>query len=685
MLQVIPPDSVKTLQAVTISARSAQAVGSSQNTVEVDAAYLEEHFAPTLAQSLEAIPGVKASSVGAGLSRPIIRGLGYNRMVVSEDGVKHEGQQWGDDHGLEVNQFALDKVEVIKGPATLLYGSDAIGGVLCLTGNRLPAHPFEASATLFGRSNNSQLGAAVRLAGRRQGFFYKADLTLSDYADYRVPADSIQYYSYNIPLNDGRLRNTAGSERDGRLTVGWTDNESFRTDLTVSDVFSRSGFFADAHGMEVRLSQIDYNRSVRDVDLPCQWVNHLKVQSRTSWQWGRAWMEANLAWQHNRREELSEPLSHGYMPTPPDSLERRFDKHTLSASLSGRMTLWEHHEVNIGTAFERQHNRRDGWGFILPDFESAAWGLYATDRWSPTAHLTTSGGLRFDLSHIDIHSYRDWYTTPVDGVPQQLQRSAEVARTFPSFTWSLGANWHNGSWIVRLNIGKAFRVPIAKELGADGVNYHIFRYEQGNAALDPERSYQLDAGVEWSHGPVTVKVDPYVNYFPNYIYLNPTADYREGLQLYCYTQTRAARAGFEVEAAWRLDRHWDASLRGQYVRSRQLSGDKRGYTLPFAVPPSADADVRWHYDWHGCGSVNLNLHAVARQDDIVPPEKPTPGYITLNLSASHSLPVREGSLTVALQLGNLLDARYYDHTSYYRLINVPEPGRNISARIKYEF
>ena len=135
MLQVIPPDSVKTLQAVTISARSAQAVGSSQNTVEVDAAYLEEHFAPTLAQSLEAIPGVKASSVGAGLSRPIIRGLGYNRMVVSEDGVKHEGQQWGDDHGLEVNQFALDKVEVIKGPATLLYGSDAIGGVLCLTGN----------------------------------------------------------------------------------------------------------------------------------------------------------------------------------------------------------------------------------------------------------------------------------------------------------------------------------------------------------------------------------------------------------------------------------------------------------------------------------------------------------------------------------------------------------------------
>lgn len=685
MLQVVPPDSVKTLQAVTVSARSEQAVSNSQNTVEVDAAYLEEHFAPSLAQSLEAIPGVKASAVGAGLSRPIIRGLGYNRMVVSEDGVKHEGQQWGDDHGLEVNQFALDKVDVIKGPATLLYGSDAIGGVLCLTGNRMPSQPFEASATLFGRSNNGQLGTAIRVAGRRKGFFYKADLMLSDYADYRVPVDSIQYYSYNIPLRQGCLRNTAGNEHDGRLTIGWTNNESFRTDLTISDVYSHSGFFADAHGMEVRLSQIDYDRSVRDVDLPYQWVNHLKVQSRTSWQWGLAWLEANLAWQHNRREELSEPLSHGYMPTPPDSLERRFDKHTLSASLSARMTLWECHELNLGTSFERQHNRRDGWGFILPDFESSAWGLYATDRWSPTAHLTASGGVRFDLSHVDIHAYRDWYATPVDGVAQYLQRSAEVARTFPSITWSAGANWHNDNWILRLNVGKAFRVPIAKELGADGINYHIFRYEQGNATLDPERSYQLDLGVEWSQGPLVVKVDPYFNYFPNYIYLNPTPEYKEGLQLYRYTQTSAARVGFEVEAAWRIDRHWDASLCGQYVRSRQLSGDKQGYTLPFSVPPSADVDLRWHYDWHGCGNVSLNMHAVARQDDIVPPEKPTPGYITLNITASHNVPVRDGSLTVAVQLGNLLDACYYDHTSYYRLIDVPEPGRNISARIKYEF
>ncbi|MBR1766844.1 MAG: TonB-dependent receptor [Bacteroidales bacterium] len=694
MLLVSPPDSVKTaqndstktLQTVSVSARSVQAKTNTQNSVEVDATYLEEHFAGSLMQSLEAIPGIKAVAIGAGLSKPTIRGLGYNRMVVSEDGIKHEGQQWGDDHGLEVDQFAVDAVEVVKGPATLLYGSDAIGGVLALAGNRLPAAPLEASATLFGRSNNMQGGLSAHVAGRRGGFFYKANLTLSDYGDYRVPADSIQYYSYWIRLHDGHLRNTAGTERDARLMLGWTNNENLRTDLTVSDVYARSGFFADAHGMEVRLSGIDYDCSRRDVDLPSQWVNHLKVQSHSTLLLGVASLEANLAWQHNLREEMSEPLSHGFMPTPPDSLERRFDKHTFSGTLGLRLPLGERHELRLGTAAEHQHNRRNGWGFIIPDFESTTFGLYATDQWTASEALTLNGGLRYDAAHTAMHAYSDWYLTPTTGSDSAfLQRASEARRDFGSLTWSLGANWHSGNWILRLNVGKAFRVPVAKELGANGVNYHIFRYEQGNADLDPERSYQLDAGMEWNGGNVTVKVDPYFNYFPNYIYLNPTADYVEGLQLYRYTQTSALRFGLEAEAAWRIDTHWEAALRGQFCHSQQTSGDKRGYTLPFAVPPSTDLDVTWHYDLHGCGNLGLNIHAVAPQDEIVPPEKPTPGFLTLNLSASHRFDLHGGTLAVALQLNNLLDARYYDHTSYYRLIDIPEPGRNLSLRIKYEF
>ena len=264
-----PADTTTTLQEVSVSGqrRHDTQMRMSQTNVAVSQKYLHEHFAGSLMQTLEDIPGVKAMAIGSGQSKPVIRGLGFNRLVVTEDGVKHEGQQWGDDHGLEIDQFAIDRAEVVKGPAALLYGSDAIGGVLNLFTNHVPMEGVGGSVQLFGRTNNEQAGVSAKVGGRKDKFFYRANVTLIDYADYRVPADSIQYYSYWVRLKDGRLRNTAGREHDGSFMLGYA-GYNFHSDLRVSDSYSRSGFFADAHGLEVRLSDIDYDASRRDIDLP---------------------------------------------------------------------------------------------------------------------------------------------------------------------------------------------------------------------------------------------------------------------------------------------------------------------------------------------------------------------------------------------------------------------------------
>ena len=188
---------------------------SSQNLVSVSKSYLDRNLSGSLMQTLAGIPGVKAINIGSGQSKPAIRGLGFNRMVVTENGIKHEGQQWGEDHGLEIDQFSIDKIEVIKGPAALLYGSDAIGGVINLYSNYIPVRSHEGKVDFFMRSNNESIGLSAQMAGKRNRFYYKANLTLIDYADYKVPADSIQYYSYYIKLKDRHLRNTAGKEQDG--------------------------------------------------------------------------------------------------------------------------------------------------------------------------------------------------------------------------------------------------------------------------------------------------------------------------------------------------------------------------------------------------------------------------------------------------------------------------------------
>ena len=693
-------DTVVRLDDVTVTGqqRRDREMRTSQTAVSVSSDYLQQHFAGSLMQTLADIPGVQAMSIGSGQSKPVIRGLGFNRLAVSEDGIKHEGQQWGDDHGLEIDQFAIDRAEVIKGPAALFYGSDAIGGVLSLYTNHVPTKPMEGAVQLFGRTNNEQLGLSAKVGGRSGQFFYRANATFIDYADYRIPADSIQYYSYWIKLKDRRLRNTAGSERDGSLMLGYA-GYNFHTDLRLSDSYSASGFFANAHGLEVRLSGIDYDRSRRDVDLPRQWVNHLKLISHTTWRNEATAVEANLAYQNNRREELSEPVSHGYMPTPADSLERRFNKSTCTATLSLRHQQGSH-ELQGGVSGELQHNRRGGWGFIIPDFETASCGAFVFDRYTLRENLIVNAGLRYDYAQTHIHSYRDWYETPVtDPVTlattgEALQRSADRRRHFSSVTWSAGINYSTGTWVMKMNAGKSFRVPIAKELGADGVNYHIFRYERGNAQLDPEQSYQIDASISWSSAPtdgdaagvVEVLLSPYVNYFPNYIFLNPTAEYVEGLQLYHYTQARVLRYGAEAQLTWHVDRHWQLSAQGEYLYARQRSGDKKGYTLPFSTPWSAQTEMKYtaapaEGDWE----VGVTARLVGRQDEIVPPEKPTDGYWTLNMAAGKHFHLRGCSLSAALHADNLLNRRYYDHTSYYRLIDVPEPGRNVSVRMEFTF
>ena len=495
-------DSVKRMMRDGVSLKEVVVSGSSNKEIQMKSAlnvvranqkFIEENFSVSLMQTLSRLPGVQAMNVGSGESKPVIRGLGFNRVLVAENGIKHEGQQWGDDHGLEIDQYAIDQAEVIKGPASLTYGSDAIGGVINLKSNTMPLKKFAGQVNLFGRTNNESIGSSVRLTGRNGKFWYKANATWMDYADYKVPADSIEYYSYWIKLKDQRLRNTAGREMDGNLMLGYA-GDRWTTSFRIADVNAKAGFFANAHGLEVRLSDIDYDSSRRDIDLPYHTVNHFWVSNHTDWNWADGMLEGNFAYQNNRQRELAEPVSHGYMPIPTNTLERSFTKQTFSANVKAMQQMGKH-DLQAGGNVEYQRNRHGGWGFILPDFEQLTFGVFAMDKWNLSDKLSLTAGARFDRGSVRIHSYHDWYKTPLkastsyspmdgtvlQGTLQQgdstyMERSANLRRSYNSFTWSVGVNRMLGDWVLKLNVGKSFRMPIAKELGMDGVNYNIFRY-----------------------------------------------------------------------------------------------------------------------------------------------------------------------------------------------------------------
>lgn len=707
-------DSVKRMMRDGVSLKEVVVSGSSNKEIQMKSAlnvvranqkFIEENFSGSLMQTLSRLPGVQAMNVGSGESKPVIRGLGFNRVLVAENGIKHEGQQWGDDHGLEIDQYAIDQAEVIKGPASLTYGSDAIGGVINLKSNTMPLKKFAGQVNLFGRTNNESIGSSVRLTGRNGKFWYKANATWMDYADYKVPADCIEYYSYWIKLKDQRLRNTAGREMDGNLMLGYA-GDRWNTSFRIADVNAKAGFFANAHGLEVRLSDIDYDSSRRDIDLPYHTVNHFWVSNHTDWNWADGILEGNFAYQNNRQRELAEPVSHGYMPIPTNTMERSFTKQTFSANVKTMQQMGKH-DLQAGGNVEYQRNRQGGWGFILPDFEQLTFGVFAMDKWNLSDKLSLTAGARFDRGSVRIHSYHDWYKTPLkastsnspmdgtvlQGTVQQgdstyMERSANLRRSYNSFTWSVGVNRMLGDWVLKLNVGKSFRMPIAKELGMDGVNYNIFRYEKGNTSLKPEESYQVDAGIVCEKGVLSMQLTPYLNYFPNYIYLNPTPQYKEGLQLYYYTQAKVLRWGFEASVSWKILPHLKLDADGEYLYARQLSGEKKGYGLPFSTPWSARAELRYLLPTQNpakSGFVALEWQVVGTQDIIVPPEEKTKGHQLLNASIGKKFKLGENQLEITLRGENLLSKRYYDHTSYYRLMGVPEPGRNFSAMVSWNF
>ncbi|MXN93238.1 TonB-dependent receptor [Flavobacterium sp. Sd200] len=698
----LQPESTQLQEVVLNESASQREKKSTANSVEtVSSDYIRKNMGGSLMQSLDNIGGISTIAIGSGQSKPIIRGLGFNRVVVTESGIKHEGQQWGADHGLEIDQYAVGSVKLVKGPMSLLYGSDAIGGIIEIEKPKPPMpNTFGGSVELTGKSNNNLYGSSLNLYGRNHNYFFDARVTALDYADYKVPVDHINIYSYKAPLYKNRLRNTAGNELNLHLSTGYVA-DNFSSIFYISNLHTKSGLFANAHGLEPRNVNTGlHDASDRDIQNPYQDVDHFKIINRTKFKIGsNHFAEIEAGYQNNFRQEFSDYISHGAMsPVYPDymvipeTLEREFNKNVYSLNARDKFTAGSH-EITVGFNAEHQNNNSGGWGFIIPSYVQSSAGVFAYDKITFSQKLLLHLGARYDYGHIKTKNYFDWFATTVDGTPQYLQRAFAMSRSFNSPSWAVGLNYNLESWSFKANVGQSFRMPIVKELASNGVNYHQFSYELGNADLDAEKSYQLDLGASWQKNGFEVEVSPFLNYFPNYIYLNPTPNYDfaygAGNQIFNYTQSRVLRYGGEVKANYTFYSHYTVGVVGEYVYSEQKSGPKKGFTLPFSPPASALFSFNYNTDIKNFKNLyaGIDYRLTARQNLIVPPENKTPGYSLINLSFGGDIPFYKQHITLNLQVQNLLNASNLNHTSFYRIIGVPDPGRNIvvSAKIPFTF
>lgn len=672
---------------------------SSENVERVSQAYIQDQFTGSFAKTLERLPGINSMEVGAGTSKPIIRGLGFNRVAITENGIKQEGQQWGADHGLEIDAFSVESVEIIKGAGAIEHGSDAIGGVIKIINDKVPEENLTGQFLVLGKTVNNTIASSVNLAYRKNKFFYKIKATGSDFGDYRVPTDNIVYLNFNIPIYNERLKNTAGKEVDLYGQVGYL-GDHYKGTLSVSNVYYKAGFFPGAHGVP-SIRRVQDDGDSRNIDFPFQRVNHFKIINKNEWFFHDSSIDFILGYQNNHRQEWSSFHTHYTGQTPPQTnpdLELDFNLNTFDAQVKYSQ-VYNDHTTSIGIQNQIQDNKISGFNFLLPQYFRLNTGVYLTHKYRATSKLNFNLGTRFDYSRISIEENYDQYLYDYltgRGQDQEVAReyatrSSAINRDFTNFNIMGGIlyNFHR-NWDLSLNTGTSFRLPTAIELGANGIHHGSFRHEQGDAGLDPEKGYVIDTKINYSQGSFRAGISPYMYYFDNYIFLNPSGVFSvlpHAGQIYKFTQSEAFITGVEVDLEKTFFDRLHTQFIFEYLYNRQVtSTGSRNFPLPFTPPINGFTEIGYTFlknsSTFNQTEIFANTVFAFEQDRIAQNEEITPGYQIFGGGIRSGITFGTIKADINLMVTNLFNTQYFNHTNFYRALEIPEMGRNIQLMIR---
>ena len=630
-------------------------------------------------------PGVSQLTTGGSISKPIIRGLGYNRVVVMSEGVRQEGQQWGDEHGIEVDGSSVNSVEILKGPASLMYGSDAMAGVVILHAQpTLAEGEIKANVSTEYQTNNGLFHYSLQMAGNQKGFVWDAR-----YSDKMAHAYKNKY--------DGYVPGSQFRERAGRLMLGlnkqwghsrltWTTYHltpsiiEGERDPETGKLIPGEGFTDHGYGKSLPFQQVKHYKLV--------WDNSLNLSS--------GYLKAIIGYQQNRRQEFEESM---------DEYELYFKLQNLTYDLRYITHEFNGWKLSTGIGGMYQKSGNEGEEYLIPDYRLFDFGIYATATKNFGDHWTLNGGLRYD--HRRLHGY--------ELIEEEGIRFTDFTRHFNGLTGSIGAVCNiNEHFNLRLNLARGFRTPNMSELASNGVHEGSLRYEIGNQQLKAEYSLQADLGLDFTSQYVSAQLALFANRIDNYIFTHRVAEeIEEGYLTYAYTQGDARLLGFEAGVDFHPVHSVHFSNTFSYVDAQLLHADANTKYLPFTPAPRWTSELKWELLHHSHSTVNhhhtanashrtlLNnlyiaagLNCYLKQNNIYSAddtETPTPGYALLSLSAGTDIQVHGKKIAeLYITADNLLNKAYQNHLSRLKYTDenvvtgrrgVYNMGRNIIFKI----
>ncbi|SES77150.1 TonB-dependent receptor [Hymenobacter actinosclerus] len=674
-------------------------------TTVVGQSQLQQSSATNAVDALAHVPGLNQLTTGAAISKPVIRGLGSNRVITLNNGAKQEGQQWGDEHGIEIDEFSIDRAEIIKGPGSLLYGSDGLAGVI----NFLPPEPVAEGRVLGAvaatyQANNQQQGYSLWNAGNLNGLNWQLRGSGKLAGNYRN-----RY--------DGRVYNSGFRELDGSGYVGLNKSWGY-SHLTFNSFNQQLGLIEGARDSltgrflkEVPTAAGDEltDVPVSDADLrgyglavPRQQVNHLRIGLDNSFILGRHRLTANLGWQQNLRREFGNALV-------PAETSLFFQLRTVDYAVRWFLPEMNGWNTTFGVSGMQQENQNRGVEFLIPAYRLLDGGLFGVTKKS-FGRLDVSGGLRYDLRRIKADAlYLDADGQPVPA-GQGETKFGGFTSTFRNVSGSLGGSYSLGeNLVLKANAARGFRAPNIAELGSNGKHEGTVRYEIGEPNLRAETSFQLDGGLAFTSEHVDLSVDAFRNRISNYIFPSVLGAAGggdslsvEGDRVFRYGQGDARLAGGEISLDLHphpLDwLHFENSF--SLVRAVQLGQPAGQRHLPFIPADRFQSELRVNFAKVG-GSRLRNLYARTALEhnfaqnrifSAFDTETRTAGYTLVNLGlGSDVVSAKDRTLfSLYLTLNNVFDVAYQNHLSRLKYTDVNyatgrpgvfNMGRNLSVKL----
>ncbi|MCC6937799.1 MAG: TonB-dependent receptor [Flavobacteriales bacterium] len=596
----------------------------------------------SLAEALTNIAGVEQNSTGAGIGKPVIRGLSGNRIVTYAQGIRIENQQWGAEHGLGVGEVGIESVEVIKGPASVLYGSDALGGVLYFVDERYAAHDAietKVASRFLLNSLGTYNSGAVKL--------HRGRLKLNLFGGFTSNAD------YQVPSGE-RVLNTRFDEKNFKASIGF-DRKNWISNLRYSFLQNNFGITDTA----VYGTQTD-----RSTAVPFQSIGNHALSFENILFTGRSKVSLILGYMENRRKEFEQDKVHPQLDLDLGTLT--YNLKWYSPEISKKV------KVVVGSQGMHQTNLNAGPEILIPDATTQDIGVFSMINLD-LDKLQIQGGVRLDHRSIDAKEF----TTPEITSPA-------LHRSYSSLNYSAGLAYRTEKAVFRAGLSSGFRAPNSSELLSNGVHEGAARFEVGNARLNSENATQGDVSVDYQDEHFGFSINPYFSVIRNFIFLAPTGSETNGLPVFEYLATTAVLYGGEVGIHYHPHGiHWlHIGSSVSYVQAQD------GRDTPLPLIPSAKVNTTLKAEFDREGAIRIKDVFVQhiykfKQDRTAMNETPTPAYHLVHCGIDLIIATKGKPIELTLGVKNLLNENYIDHLSRFKTMGIPDLGRGAYFGISF--